>query len=79
MLLLLTQGGISPLQDPISKYIPEIKAAADDLLGNSTKINDGVDYTKWNEITVGELASHLAGIARDCKSFGILITSFKLF
>lgn len=73
MLLLLIQGGFSPLQDPISKYIPEIKAAADDLLRNSTKRNNGIDYTKWNDITVGELASHLAGIARDCKSFVILI------
>ncbi|KAJ5368601.1 uncharacterized protein N7496_008361 [Penicillium cataractarum] len=69
MLLLLIQGGFSPLQDPISKYIPELKAAADDLLGNSTKRNNGIDYTRWNEITVGELASHLAGIARD---YGVL-------
>ncbi|CEJ60696.1 hypothetical protein PMG11_09260 [Penicillium brasilianum] len=71
MLLLLIQGGISPLQDPISKYIPEIKAAADDLLPNATKINDGIDYTKWNEITVGELASHLADIARDYGVFDL--------
>lgn len=67
MLLLLIEGGFGPLQDPVSKYIPEIKAAAADLVGNSTKNNDGIDYTKWDEITVGELASHLAGIARDCE------------
>lgn len=67
MLLLLIEGGFRPLQDPVSKYIPEIKAAAADLVGNSTKNNDGIDYAKWNEITVGELASHLAGIARDCE------------
>ena len=69
MLLLLIQGGFSSLQDPISKYVPEIKVAADELLRNSTKRNNGIDYTNWNEITVGELASHLAGIARDCKYF----------
>lgn len=67
MFLLLIQGGFSILQDPISKYIPEIKAAAADLLRNTTKSKNGIDYTNWNDITVRELASHLAGIARDCK------------
>lgn len=67
MFLLLIQGGFNILQDPISKYIPEIKAAAADLLRNTTKSKNGIDYTNWNDITVGELASHLAGIARDCK------------
>ena len=67
MLLLLIEGGFGPLQDPVSKYIPEIKTAATDLLRNATKSNDRIDYTKWDEITVGELASHLAGIARDCE------------
>jgi CubicO group peptidase (beta-lactamase class C family) len=55
------------LQDPVAKYIPEIQAAVVDLLRNSTKRHDGINFTKWNEVTVGELASHLAGIARDCE------------
>ncbi|KAJ5375432.1 hypothetical protein N7517_007438 [Penicillium concentricum] len=54
----------SPLQDPISQYIPELNQAANDLFGNSTKWDDGIDFTKWNEVTIGELASHMAGIAR---------------
>lgn len=65
--LLLIQSGFDTLKDPISKYIPEIKAAGADLQRNSTKRNNGIDYTNWNDITVGELASHLAGIARDCE------------
>jgi CubicO group peptidase (beta-lactamase class C family) len=69
MLLLLIQGGFNRLGDPISRYIPEIKAAAADVLRNSTKRNNGIDYTNWNDITIGELASHLAGIARDCECF----------
>lgn len=76
MLLLLIEGGFNSLQDPISKYIPEIKVAADELLHNSTKRNDGIDYTKWNEVTVGELASHLAGIARDCEYFDYALDSY---
>lgn len=74
MLLLLIEGGFDPLQDPVSKYIPEIKTAATDLLRNATKSNDGIDYTKWDEITVGELASHLAGIARDCEYLYHILT-----
>jgi CubicO group peptidase (beta-lactamase class C family) len=67
MFLILIQSGFKTLQDPISKYIPEIKAAAADIQRNSTKRNNGNDYTNWDDITVGELASHLAGIARDCE------------
>jgi CubicO group peptidase (beta-lactamase class C family) len=69
MFLVLIQSGFNTLQDPISKYIPEIKSAVADLLQNSTKRNNGIDYTSWNDIKVGELASHLAGIARDCEGF----------
>ncbi|KAJ5176050.1 uncharacterized protein N7482_001927, partial [Penicillium canariense] len=69
MLLLLIERGFSPLQDPIVKYIPEIGAAAAELLRNSTQRDDGIDFTNWNEVTVGDLASHLAGIARD---YGVL-------
>ncbi|OKP10987.1 Beta-lactamase-like protein [Penicillium subrubescens] len=60
MFLILIQSGFKTLQDPISKYIPEIKAAAADIQRNSTKRNNGNDYTNWDDITVGELASHLA-------------------
>lgn len=67
MLLLLIEDGFDILQDPVAKYIPEIRAAVVDLLRNSTKRHDGINFTKWTEVTVGELASHLAGIARDCE------------
>ncbi|KAJ6087265.1 hypothetical protein N7467_006179 [Penicillium canescens] len=69
MLLLLIEDGFNILQDPVAKYIPEIQAAVVDLLRNSTKRRDGINFTKWNEVTVGELASYLAGIARD---YGVL-------
>ncbi|KAJ5822829.1 hypothetical protein N7447_005169 [Penicillium robsamsonii] len=65
MLLLLIENGFSYLQDPIAEYIPELRQAAVDIFRNSTKWEDGIDFTKWNEVTIGELASHLAGIARD--------------
>ncbi|KAJ5504779.1 hypothetical protein N7463_007653 [Penicillium fimorum] len=65
MLLLLIENGFFPMQDPIAKYIPELRQAAIDNLRNSTEWEDGIDFTKWNEVTIGELGSHLAGIARD--------------
>ncbi|KAJ5619849.1 hypothetical protein N7510_003833 [Penicillium lagena] len=65
MLMLLIEDGFGSLNDPVSKYIPEIKDAVVDMQRNSTKSNDGIDFVKWNEVTVGELASHLAGIPRD--------------
>jgi len=67
MLLLLVENGFYALQDPIANYIPELRHAVIDLFRNSTKWEDGIDFIKWNEVTIGELASHLAGIARDCE------------
>ncbi|KAJ5674717.1 uncharacterized protein N7477_004651 [Penicillium maclennaniae] len=69
MLLLLIEAGFNPLEDPVAEYVPEIQAAIFDLLRNSTQRQDGIDFTTWNEVTVGELASHLAGIPRD---YGVL-------
>ncbi|KAJ6131351.1 hypothetical protein N7523_001811 [Penicillium sp. IBT 18751x] len=69
MLLLLIEAGFNPLENPVAEYIHEIQAAIVDLLRNSTRRQDGIDFTKWNQVTVGELASHLAGIPRD---YGVL-------
>lgn len=73
MLLMLIENGLAPLQDPVAQYIPELQEAVIDLSLNSTKRQDGIDFTKWNEVTLGELASHLAGIARDCKCYLLLV------
>lgn len=67
MLLLLIEDGFHPFQEPIGEYIPELRDAVIELSRNSTKRYDGIDFTKWNEVTVGDLANHLAGIARDCE------------
>lgn len=67
MLLLLIENGPASLDDPIARYIPELRQAVFELSRNSTMARDGIDFTKWNEVTLGELASHLSGIARDCE------------
>ncbi|KAK2754021.1 hypothetical protein FQN54_007190 [Arachnomyces sp. PD_36] len=58
-LLLLKEMGDGVLADPVSLYVPELAAAAAD------GVDDWVDGVRWDEITVGELVSHMAGIARD--------------
>lgn len=65
--MLLIEKGFGSMQDPVADYIPELRDAIVDLFRNSTNWDNGIDFTKWNEVTLGELATHLAGIGRDCK------------
>jgi CubicO group peptidase (beta-lactamase class C family) len=66
----LIEVGDERFSDPITKYVPELLE-----LGNSTSSNncssrvvyDDIDHVKWEEITLGQLASHAAGIPRDRK------------
>ena len=61
--LYLIEAGDLSFNDPITKYIPELAAYAN---ANTVALNeDDVDITNWNDVTVGALASQLAGIARD--------------
>ncbi|KAH7024479.1 beta-lactamase/transpeptidase-like protein [Microdochium trichocladiopsis] len=50
--------------EPVTRYIPELAAAAaaNDELGGG---ESAARRVKWSEITLGALASHMAGIARD--------------
>lgn len=61
VLAFLRNAGNSYWYDPVTKYIPELAQAAATL--NAT--SDPADYVDWNEVTVGDLASDLAGIGRD--------------
>lgn len=54
---LLEQGGYDVLGEPITKYVPELKS-------DGYRDSNNVD---WSEVTVGALASYMAGVARDCK------------
>jgi hypothetical protein len=36
-------------------------------------VQNATDEVSWDDVTIGELASHMAGIGRDCKSFFKLI------
>lgn len=55
---LLASLGEGVLYDPVTKHLPE--------LGNESATSS-IHQTQWDEITVGQLASHMSGLPRDCK------------
>jgi CubicO group peptidase (beta-lactamase class C family) len=75
MVLFLVEEGLWPFQEPVARFIPELGHAASELQWNPRKWRDGIDYVQWGEVSMGELASHLAGIARDC---GQLLYFFRI-
>jgi hypothetical protein len=56
---LLLQCGFRCFENPITQYLPELHKATD---------RDEIESVKWDEVTIGSLASHLSGIGRDCES-----------
>ncbi|OJK03391.1 hypothetical protein ASPACDRAFT_49592 [Aspergillus aculeatus ATCC 16872] len=59
ILLLLIERGVTVFRDPVAKYVPEIRKLSTKPPGNE------IDSVRWKEMTIGQLASHLAGIPRD--------------
>lgn len=57
----LVQDGDTRWNEPITKYVPELAAVADKAK------SDPVDNVDWGEVTIGALASQMAGIVRDCE------------
>ncbi|KAI1178453.1 putative penicillin-binding protein [Nemania sp. FL0916] len=56
---LLVGYGWEHWDDPITRFIPELRAAA------SSKARNPIDDPYWDKITIGDLASQLSGIGRD--------------
>jgi CubicO group peptidase (beta-lactamase class C family) len=60
-LLKLKDMGVS-LDDPITKYVPELRE-----LKRQGGIDSPVWTVGWDDVTLGALASHMAGIPSDCE------------
>jgi CubicO group peptidase (beta-lactamase class C family) len=60
-LLKLKDRGVS-LDDPITKYVPELRA-----LKRQARKDSPVWTVDWDEVTLGALASHMGGIPSDCE------------
>jgi CubicO group peptidase (beta-lactamase class C family) len=56
----LVQDGDAKWNEPITKYVPELAAAA----GRAK--DDPVANVPWDEVTIGALAGQLSGAIRDC-------------
>ncbi|KAL4947876.1 beta-lactamase/transpeptidase-like protein [Aspergillus filifer] len=67
VLVLLTESGDAALHEPVYKYIPELEVIVEDAKGNEA-LSDEIDNVNWEEITIGELASQMAGLER---SYGL--------
>jgi hypothetical protein len=68
VLNLLVNGGAFYWEQPITTFVPELAAAAKSLNAEQSPI----EYVAWDEITIGDLASHMSGIGRDCRSCDLL-------
>jgi hypothetical protein len=60
----LAQDGDSKWNDPITRYVPELAAAAERAKQQGEA--DPVANVPWDEVTVGALAGQLSGAIRDC-------------
>ncbi|KAJ5138870.1 uncharacterized protein N7515_003718 [Penicillium bovifimosum] len=60
MFLYMTLNGTRYFHEPVANYVPELRVKY-----NATQAVNDIDHVSWSEVTIGELASHQAGIARD--------------
>jgi CubicO group peptidase (beta-lactamase class C family) len=68
----LAEAGDSHWNDPITNHIPEL-----DLLAVKAR-SDPVMNVDWESVTLGSLASHMAGIVRDCNQPAPSISFFEM-
>ncbi|KAI0401665.1 beta-lactamase/transpeptidase-like protein [Xylaria palmicola] len=61
----LKEVGDEHFNDPITKYVPELANLTCNKGVNSQGLYNDIDHVRWDEVTLGELASHAAGIPRD--------------
>lgn len=66
ILTFLVEAGDGYWNTPVTKFVPELALLADKYQ------YDPVMNVDWASITLGELASHTAGIVRDCQSNPLL-------
>jgi len=58
----LIEAGDVYFNQPVTRYVPELAALAINIS------KDAIDNVMWADVTLGELASHMADIGRDSKS-----------
>ncbi|KAI8630378.1 beta-lactamase/transpeptidase-like protein [Xylariaceae sp. FL1651] len=61
----LLEVGYERFNDPITAYVPELMNLTYSSRARGREVYNDIDHVRWNEITLGQLASHAAGIPRD--------------
>ncbi|RBQ78067.1 hypothetical protein FVER14953_03457 [Fusarium verticillioides] len=56
---LLVEVGMKHMNDPVTKWVPELALAARKNKGDHTR------KVQWDEVTIGQLSGHMAGISRN--------------
>ena len=56
----LVEAGDAHWNDPVTDYVPELKTAAE-------QSTDSINSVQWSDVTLGALASQMAGIPRECE------------
>ncbi|KAJ5767269.1 uncharacterized protein N7511_004885 [Penicillium nucicola] len=68
--LLIAEDGGRIFNDPVTKYLPELLDATSD--------QDSIEHVRWGDVTIGQLASHMSGIARDYCSSDVTLQAAPL-
>ncbi|TPX08000.1 uncharacterized protein E0L32_010331 [Thyridium curvatum] len=71
VLAFLAEVGDSSWNEPITKYVPELRAMADEARVNGAT-SHSILTTDWDAITIGALASQMSGLTRDYALLGEL-------
>lgn len=59
--LRLAEDGVLSMNDPVTRWIPELAHR------DGSHSGDELDITRWTDITVGDAAAHLSGLGGDSK------------
>ncbi|OTA01294.1 beta-lactamase-like protein [Trichoderma parareesei] len=70
---LLLNNGTKYWNRPITDFIPELRKAGHRSLYQDPSI---IGPVRWDQVTVGALASQLSGIGRDCNSADLAVQDF---
>ena len=59
----LLHGGLTLWERSVTEFVPELN----EISRNEGCVSD-LESVRWEEVTLGSLASHMSGIGRDCEN-----------
>ena len=65
--MFLIEAGDIALHNPVTKYVPELLDIDSQRCGNSSSSSTDAICIMWSDVTIQDLASHMAGIQKERK------------